>query len=54
MDAATLPSPTPGYEWREVKPFQPGAELLNNPDLNQVFRAALQSGSAIVGAPDDR
>jgi hypothetical protein len=48
METSFLPTPTPGFEWREVKGFQPGDEILGDPELKEVFKAALENGFATV------
>jgi hypothetical protein len=48
MEPSFLPTPTPGSEWRKAEKFQAGDEILNDPGLKEVFKAALDKGCAIV------
>jgi hypothetical protein len=43
-----LPTPLPGAEWRIDQEFSVADELLNDPDLKIVFRAALEKGVEVV------
>jgi hypothetical protein len=48
MQMAALPDPIPGSEWREDTSFSAAEELLREPKLKTVFKAALESGCEIV------
>jgi hypothetical protein len=48
MDYLALPAAATGAAWREDESFSVADELLNDPDLKTVFKAALDNGYAIV------
>jgi len=48
MDLSALPTAAAGAAWREDESFSVADELLKDPDLKIVFKAALDSGYAIV------
>jgi hypothetical protein len=48
MEVAALPDPIPGAAWQEDPSFSAADELLSDPELKTVFKAALESGCAIV------
>lgn len=48
MTAAALPEPRPQSKWQEVAPFSAADELLADPELKTVFKAAIQRGFAIA------
>ena len=48
MQVAALPDPMPGAAWREDTSFSAADELLRDPKLATVFKAALQSGCEVV------
>ena len=50
FNATVLPEPTKGLDWRPVTGFSPADEILGDPDLKQVFAAALKHGYAVVTA----
>jgi hypothetical protein len=43
-----LPEPLPGAEWQLDNAFNLADELLRNPELKTVFKAALEKGAEIV------
>jgi hypothetical protein len=43
-----LPTPVPGAEWRIDGKFSVADELLHDPELNVVFKAALEKGVEII------
>jgi hypothetical protein len=43
-----LPTPLPGAEWHNDQKFSAADELLVDPDLKIVFKAALEKGVAVV------
>ncbi len=43
-----LPMPLPGAEWQIDQNFSAADELLNDPDLKIVFKAALEKGVEII------
>jgi hypothetical protein len=47
-DVSALPEPTPGSERRKVLDFNAGDEILRDPGLKEVFKAALAIGYATV------
>ena len=50
MTAAALPEPRPQSKWHEVAPFSAADELLAEPGLKTVFKAAIERGFAIARA----
>jgi hypothetical protein len=46
-----LPKPAPGAEWQVDKTFNLADELLRDPDLKTVIKAALEKGAEIVSRP---
>jgi hypothetical protein len=48
MTATALPDPRPRSQWQEVAPFSAADEVLTNPALKTVFKAAIKKDSAIV------
>ena len=48
MTATALPDCRPRAQWQEIAPFSAADEVLSNPGLKTVFKAALESGFAIV------
>jgi hypothetical protein len=43
-----LPKPLPGAEWQLDTKFDVADELLRNPDLKTVLKAALENGAKVV------
>jgi len=43
-----LPMPLPGAEWQVDQKFSAADELLRDPELETVFKAALEKGFGIV------
>jgi len=50
FNASILPEATKGLDWRPVTGFSAADEILADPDLKQVFAAALKHGYALVTA----
>jgi len=48
FNAALLPEPTRGLDWRPVPNFSPGDAILKEPNLKEVFAAAIKSGYSLV------
>jgi hypothetical protein len=48
MHLEALPEPMPGSAWQEDTTFSVADELLSDPGLKTVFKAALESGCEIV------
>jgi len=48
FNAAILPEPTRGLDWRPVTGFSPGDAILPDPDLKDVFAAAIKDGYSAV------
>lgn len=48
FEAATLPAPAAGMKWHPVADFSAAEELLQDPDLKAVFKAALDNGYAVL------
>ncbi|WP_426424887.1 hypothetical protein [Bradyrhizobium genosp. A] len=48
FNAAVLPEPTRGLDWRPVPDFSPGDAILQDPGLKDVFAAAIKEGCAIA------
>jgi hypothetical protein len=48
MDLSALPTAAAGAAWRGDESFSAADELLNDPDLKIVFKAALDCGCAIL------
>jgi hypothetical protein len=43
-----LPKPLPGAEWQRDLKFNAAEELLAQPELKEVFKAAIKNGVAVV------
>jgi hypothetical protein len=43
-----LPMPVPGAEWRIDEKFSAADELLRDPELKTVFKAALEKGVEVI------
>jgi hypothetical protein len=43
-----LPKPLPGAEWRHDRTFNAAEEVLTDPNLKDVFKAAIENGVAVV------
>ena len=43
-----LPVPLPGAEWEQDVKFNPAAEILANPGLQDVFREAIAKGAVLI------
>ena len=43
-----LPAPLPGAEWQIDPAFNVADELLRDPDLKTVFKAALEKGAEVI------
>jgi hypothetical protein len=43
-----LPTPVPGAEWRIDEKFNVADELLRDPELKTVFKAALEKGVEVI------
>jgi hypothetical protein len=52
MSGTSLPDPRPRSQWREVTPFSAADEVLTNPGLKTIFKAAIERGFAVV--PESR
>jgi hypothetical protein len=52
MKIGALPDPLPGSKWLEDTSFNAADELLRDPGLKAVFKAALESGCEIVTRAD--
>ncbi|MBC9879921.1 hypothetical protein G8O24_21505 [Bradyrhizobium sp. INPA01-394B] len=48
FNAALLPEPAKGLDWRPVTNFNPGDAILDEPSLKEVFAAALKNGYSLV------
>ena len=48
MKEGDLPMPLPGAEWQVDQKFSAADELLRDPELETVFKAALEKGVGIV------
>jgi hypothetical protein len=51
MKARDLPTPLPGAEWQTDEKFSAADELLNDPELKIVFKAALEKGVEVITRP---
>jgi hypothetical protein len=51
LGADSLPKSAEGTVWQVVETFRAGDELLDNPDLKDAFKTALEKGCAIVAQP---
>lgn len=49
-----LPKPLPGAEWQVDKTFNLAEELLREPELKSVVKAALEKGAEIVTRPEQK
>ena len=43
-----LPKPLPGAEWRHDRTFNAAEEVLADPNLKDLFKAAIENGVAVV------
>jgi hypothetical protein len=48
MAVTALPDPRPQSQWREDASFSAADELLTEPELKTLFKAAIERGFAIV------
>jgi hypothetical protein len=48
MTLTALPDARPRSQWQEVAPFSAADEVLAEPELKVVFKAAIERGFAIV------
>ena len=48
-----MPEPLPGAEWQLDTKFNVADELLHDPELKVVFKAALEKGAEVI-TPKDR
>jgi hypothetical protein len=48
MTLTTLPEARPRSQWQEVAPFSAADEILAEPELKTVFKAAIERGFAVV------
>ena len=44
----TLPPASPGMSWQQLSSFNAAEEILEDPDLKNVFKVAIANGFAIV------
>jgi hypothetical protein len=51
MKGRNLPVPLPGAEWQIYEGFSVVDELLNDPELKAVFKAALENGAEVITRP---
>jgi hypothetical protein len=49
-----MPKPLPGAEWQLDTKFNMAEELLRDPELKAVLKAALENGSELVSHPKPR
>jgi hypothetical protein len=45
---ANLPQPLPGAEWQLDAKFNAAEDILRDPELKTVFKAALENGAEVV------
>jgi hypothetical protein len=48
LDSNSLPQAAEGFDWNKVDSFSAAEEILNDPRLKEIFKAAIQNGHAIV------
>jgi hypothetical protein len=48
FQASSLPEPQEGMTWQLAQSFHVADELLQDPDLKDVFKAAVSNGYAVV------
>ena len=48
MTVTALPGPRPPSKWQEIAPFSAADEVLAEPGLKTVFKAAIERGFAIA------
>jgi len=48
MQPSLLPEPLESMTWRKVETFNAANELIEDPNLKTVFKAALENGCALV------
>lgn len=53
FEAAILPAPSDGMKWHPVANFSAAEELLQDPGLKVVLKAALDNGFAVVSPGKD-
>jgi hypothetical protein len=46
--SSTLPPPSNGMDWQIAPPFNVADELLKDPGLKDVLKAAIQNGYALI------
>jgi hypothetical protein len=51
MNGRNLPTPLLGAEWQIDQGFSVADELLNDPELKAVFKAALENGAEVITRP---
>jgi hypothetical protein len=50
LDPNSLPQAAEGFDWNKVDAFSAAEEILNDPRLKEIFKAAIRNGHAIAGA----
>ena len=53
IDEWNLPEPVPGGEWTFDPKFNAAEELLRDPDMKFIFKAALDEGAKLVRRSED-
>jgi hypothetical protein len=48
LDPNSLPQAAEGFDWNKVDAFSAAEEILNDPRLKEIFKAAIRNGHAIV------
>jgi hypothetical protein len=51
--ASILPTPSSGMTWRRVADFSAAEELLRDPGLKEVIKAAIDNGFAVLARGKD-
>ncbi|WP_431015540.1 hypothetical protein [Bradyrhizobium pachyrhizi] len=51
FEAAILTAPAAGMKWHAVADFSAAEEVLRNPGLKTVFKAAFDTGFAVLAGP---
>ena len=50
LNASALPRPAKGKEWHRIDSFSAAEEVLNDPDLQSIFKMAIDKGCVVVAA----
>jgi hypothetical protein len=48
FDPSSLPQAAEGFDWNKVDAFDPAQEILYDPRIKEIFKAAIRNGHATV------